>query len=109
MKMTMDSMDSFSKLNTMNSNDVKPKELLPGVGSFSKNPENCPEPPPCPVCQDCGQIKCPECPVCPKCQELFSIDTLCPAFHDVLDLEKNNFELFSEKEKFDYNSNSHPN
>lgn len=46
---------------------------------------------------------------CPKCQELFSIDNLCPAFHDVVDLEKNNAGLFSEKEKFDYTSNSHPN
>lgn len=46
---------------------------------------------------------------CPNCQELFSIDNSCPAFHDVLDLEKNNFELFSDKEKFDYVSNSHPN
>ena len=69
-EMTMDSMDSFSKLNNMNNNGIKPKDLLPGVGSFSKNPENCPQPPPCPVCQDCGQVKCPECPVCQKCQEL---------------------------------------
>ena len=45
----------------------------------------------------------------PGCQELFSIDNSCPAFHDVLDLEKNNFKLFSDKEKFDYTSNSHPN
>ena len=45
---------------------------------------------------------------CPKCQELFSIDNSCPAFHDVLDLEKNNFDLFSDKEKFDYTSKSHP-
>jgi len=69
-EMTMDSMDNFSKLNNMNSNNIKPKDLLPGVGSFSKNPANCPQPPPCPLCQDCGQLKCPECPVCPKCQEL---------------------------------------
>ncbi|MCE2506995.1 MAG: hypothetical protein J4F36_11150 [Nitrosopumilaceae archaeon] len=46
---------------------------------------------------------------CPKCQELFSIDNSCPAFHDVLDLEKNNFNLFSDKEKFDYALNPHPN
>ncbi len=46
---------------------------------------------------------------CPNCQELFSIDNSCPAFCNVLDLEKNNFELFSNKEKFDYTLNSHPN
>lgn len=46
---------------------------------------------------------------CPNCQELFSIDNICPAFHDVVDLEKNNFQLFSDKEKFDYALNSHPN
>lgn len=46
---------------------------------------------------------------CPNCQELFSIDYCCPAFHDVLDLEKNNFELFSDKEKYDYTTYSHPN
>jgi len=46
---------------------------------------------------------------CPKCQELFSIDNSCPAFHGVLDLEKNNFNLFSDKEKFDYALNPHPN
>ena len=46
---------------------------------------------------------------CPQCQELFSIDNSCPAFNNILELEHNNFELFSYNEKFDYTSNSHPN
>ena len=45
---------------------------------------------------------------CPKCEELFSIDTECPAFGSVLDLEATNMGLFSGKEKFDYKRNSHP-
>ena len=45
---------------------------------------------------------------CPKCEALFSIDTECPAFGSVLDLEKVNMGLFSDKEKFDYQKNSHP-
>lgn len=47
--------------------------------------------------------------VCPDCQEIFSIDNYCPAFHDMLDLAKNNFKLFTDEEKFDYTLNSHPN
>ena len=45
---------------------------------------------------------------CPNCQELFSIDKKCPAFQDILELTKINPELFTEKEKTDYLSNSHP-
>ena len=45
---------------------------------------------------------------CPKCEELFSIDTECPAFRSMLDLENTNMGLFSGKEKFDYKKNSHP-
>ena len=45
---------------------------------------------------------------CPKCEELFSIDTECPAFRSVLELENTNMGLFSGKEKFDYKKNSHP-
>ena len=45
---------------------------------------------------------------CPKCEALFSIDTQCPAFGSVLDLDKTNMDLFSGKEKFDYQKNSHP-
>ena len=45
---------------------------------------------------------------CPKCESLFSIDTQCPAFGSVLDLEETNMGLFSGKEKFNYQKNSHP-
>ena len=45
---------------------------------------------------------------CPKCEELFSVDTECPAFRSILDLENTNMGLFSGKEKFDYKKNSHP-
>jgi len=45
---------------------------------------------------------------CPKCQELFSIDTKCPAFQSIFELLKNNPELYSKKEKSNYLSNSHP-
>ena len=45
---------------------------------------------------------------CPNCEELFSVDQKCPAFQNISELLKNNPKLFSEKEKSDYFSNSHP-
>ena len=45
---------------------------------------------------------------CPNCEELFSVDKRCPAFGDVLDLDDKNTGLFSDKEKFDYQKDSHP-
>ena len=45
---------------------------------------------------------------CPKCEELFSIDKKCPAFQNIFVLLKNNSKLFSEQEKSNYLSNSHP-
>jgi len=45
---------------------------------------------------------------CPNCQELFSVDKKCPAFQNIFLLLKNNTALYSEKEKSDYLSNSHP-
>lgn len=45
---------------------------------------------------------------CPRCQELFSVDCECPAFGTILNLLKNNNLLFSDKEKSEYLSNSHP-
>ena len=45
---------------------------------------------------------------CPKCEALFTVDTECPAFGNVLDLENTNRGLFSGKEKFDYQKNTHP-
>ena len=45
---------------------------------------------------------------CPNCQELFSVDKKCPAFQNIFLLLKNNTTLYSEKEKSDYLSNSHP-
>ena len=45
---------------------------------------------------------------CPNCKELFSVDKKCPAFQNIFELLKINIKLFSEKEKFDYLSNSHP-
>lgn len=44
---------------------------------------------------------------CPNCEELFSVDKKCPAFQNILELLKDNAKLFSEKEKYDYLSNSH--
>jgi hypothetical protein len=46
---------------------------------------------------------------CPKCEELFSIDVECPAFQNLLELLKNNPTLYTEKEKSEYVTNSHPN
>lgn len=45
---------------------------------------------------------------CPSCEELFSIDTQCPAFQSISELIENNPKLYSEKEKLKYLSNSHP-
>lgn len=45
---------------------------------------------------------------CPNCEELFSLDKKCPAFQNILELLKNNNQLFSEKEKSEYSSNPHP-
>lgn len=45
---------------------------------------------------------------CPNCEELFSLDKKCPAFQNIFELLKNNPELFSEKERSDYLSKSHP-
>ena len=45
---------------------------------------------------------------CPNCKELFSVDKKCPAFQNIFELLKINTKLFSEKEKSDYLSNSHP-
>ena len=46
---------------------------------------------------------------CPKCEELFSTDKECPAFQNILKLLSNNPSLYSDKEKSEYLSNSHPN
>ena len=46
---------------------------------------------------------------CPKCEELFSTDKECPAFQNILKLLNHNPSLYSDKEKFEYLSNSHPN
>jgi len=46
---------------------------------------------------------------CPKCEELFSADAECPAFQSILELLKNNPTLYTEKEKSEYLTNSHPN
>ena len=46
---------------------------------------------------------------CPKCEELFSTDKKCPAFQSILKLLKNNPFLYSNEEKSEYLSNSHPN
>ncbi len=45
---------------------------------------------------------------CPECQDLFSVDKKCPAFQNIFLLLKNNTRLYSEKEKSDYLTNSHP-
>ena len=45
---------------------------------------------------------------CPKCEELFSIDVKCHAFQSIIELSTYNDELFSQKEKTNYLSNSHP-
>ncbi len=45
---------------------------------------------------------------CPVCEELFSADKKCPAFQNVMELLKNNPELYSEKEQSNYSSDSHP-
>lgn len=45
---------------------------------------------------------------CPNCEDLFSIDKKCPAFQSIFELLKNNSKLFSEQEKSNYLSNSHP-
>ena len=45
---------------------------------------------------------------CPKCEELFSADCECPAFANILHLLENNPELYSDKEKSNYITNSHP-
>jgi hypothetical protein len=45
---------------------------------------------------------------CPNCEELFSVDKKCPAFQNIFELLKNNATLYTEKEKSDYLSNSHP-
>ena len=45
---------------------------------------------------------------CPNCQELFSVDKKCSAFKNIFEILKINTKLYSEKEKFDYLSNSHP-
>lgn len=45
---------------------------------------------------------------CPNCEELFSIDHVCPAFSNLLDLIELNDNLFDKKEKFDYLSAFHP-
>ena len=45
---------------------------------------------------------------CPKCEELFSLDKKCPAFGDMFSLLANNKSLFSEDERSNYLSNSHP-
>lgn len=44
---------------------------------------------------------------CPKCQELFSIDTACPAFTSVLELLKSNSTLYSDREQAAYLADSH--
>ena len=46
---------------------------------------------------------------CPKCEELFSTDKECPAFQNILKLLNNNPTLYSDKEKSQYVSDSHPN
>lgn len=45
---------------------------------------------------------------CPKCEELFSTDCKCPAFGDVMQIAEKNNSLYSEKEKSQYLTNSHP-
>jgi len=45
---------------------------------------------------------------CPKCEELFSTDKECPAFQNILKLLTNNPSLYSDEEKSEYLSNSHP-
>lgn len=45
---------------------------------------------------------------CPTCQVLFSIDVTCLAFQSILELVKDNPDLFTLQEKTDYLQNSHP-
>ena len=45
---------------------------------------------------------------CPKCEELFSIDKKCPAFQNILNLLKDNPELYTKEEQSSYLSGSHP-
>ena len=45
---------------------------------------------------------------CPKCEELFSIDTKCPAFQTIEILSKINNKLFTNTEQSLYLQNSHP-
>ena len=44
---------------------------------------------------------------CLNCEKLFSVDKKCARFENIFKLLKNNTELFTKKEKFDYLSNSH--
>ena len=44
---------------------------------------------------------------CPVCEELFSTDKKCPAFQNIMNLLKNNSDLFSKKEQLDYLSKFH--
>ncbi|QLH02816.1 hypothetical protein C5F47_04235 [Nitrosopumilus cobalaminigenes] len=45
---------------------------------------------------------------CSKCEELFSADCECPAFSNILSLLENNPLLYSDTEKSEYLTNSHP-
>ena len=45
---------------------------------------------------------------CPKCDELFSIDSKCPAFQTIESLAKINDTLFTTKEPILYLQNSYP-
>ncbi|MDH3192060.1 MAG: hypothetical protein OEM18_05190 [Nitrosopumilus sp.] len=45
---------------------------------------------------------------CPNCEELFSIDTKCPAFQDLLNLLDCNTELLTKKEQLIYVTTRHP-
>ena len=45
---------------------------------------------------------------CPTCEEIFSTDKECPAFQNILKLLTNNPSLYSDEEKSEYLSNSHP-
>ena len=44
---------------------------------------------------------------CPNCEELFSIDTKCPAFQDLLNLHACNIELLTKNEKSIYKTTRH--
>ena len=46
---------------------------------------------------------------CPNCEELFSIDRQCTAFADVTKLLKINPNLYSNMDRSNYLTNSHPN